>query len=100
MKNIVLLCTQGMSTGMLMNKMRSAAKASNYECTISATSVSQAKSAAETADCILIGPQVRYELENVRKQCPNLPIEVIDMVAYGRLDGTKVLAAARKLMGD
>lgn len=55
---------------------------------------------AETADCILIGPQVRYELENVRKQCPNLPVEVIDMVAYGRLDGAKVLAAARKLMGD
>ena len=49
MKNIVLLCAQGMSTGMLMNKMCSAAKASNYECTISATSVSQAKSAAETA---------------------------------------------------
>lgn len=100
MKNIVLLCAQGMSTGMLMNKMRSAAKASSYECTISATSVSQAKSAAEIADCILIGPQVRYELENVRKQCPNLPVEVIDMVAYGRLDGAKVLAAARKLMGD
>ena len=53
MKNIVLLCAQGMSTGMLMNKMRAAAKASGYECTISASSVSQAKTAAETADCIL-----------------------------------------------
>ena len=96
MKNIVLLCAQGMSTGMLMNKMRAAAKASGYECTISASSVSQAK----TADCILIGPQVRYELDNVRKQCPDLPVDVIDMVAYGRLDGAKVLAAAQKLMGE
>ena len=90
MKNIVLLCAQGMSTGMLMNKMRA----------ISASSVSQAKTAAETADCILIGPQVRYELDNVRKQCPDLPVDVIDMVAYGRLDGAKVLAAAQKLMGE
>ena len=77
-----------------------AAKASGYECTISASSVSQAKTAAETADCILIGPQVRYELDNVRKQCPDLPVDVIDMVAYGRLDGVKVLAAAQKLMED
>ena len=100
MKNIVLLCAQGMSTGMLMNKMRAAAKASGYECTISASSVSQAKTAAETADCILIGPQVRYELDNVRKQCPDLPVDVNDMVAYGRLDGAKVLAAAQKLMGE
>lgn len=100
MKNIVLLCAQGMSTGMLMNKMRAVAKKTGYECTISAYAVSQAKKVAETADCILIGPQVRYELESVQEQCPNTPIDVIDMVAYGRLDGVKVLALAKKLMGD
>lgn len=100
MRNIVLLCAQGMSTGMLMNKMRDAAKKTGYECTINAFAVTQAKKAAETADCILIGPQVRYELESVKEQCPNLPVDVIDMVAYGRLDGAKVLAMAKKMIGD
>lgn len=100
MRNIVLLCAQGMSTGMLMNKMRDVAKKSGYECTINAYAVTQAKKAAETADCIFIGPQVRYELESVKEQCPNLPVDVIDMVSYGRLDGTKVLAMAKKMMGD
>ena len=100
MKRIVLLCAQGMSTGMLMNKMREAAKKSGYECTINAYPVSQAKNVAEQADCILIGPQVRYEKDNVKKQCPEIPVDVIDMVSYGRLDGAKVLAAAKKLMGD
>ena len=100
MKNIVLLCAQGMSTGMLMNKMREAAKKTGYECSISAFAVSQAKKVADHADCILIGPQVRYELEEVQGQCPNIPIDVIDMVAYGRLDGAKVLAMARKLMDN
>ena len=100
MRNIVLLCANGMSTGMLMNKMRAEAEKNGYECTINAYSVSQAKSVGEKADCILIGPQVRYEKENVAKQCPNVPVDVIDMVAYGRLDGAKVLAAAKKLMGD
>lgn len=100
MKNIVLLCAQGMSTGMLMNKMRDAAAKAGYECTINAYSVAQAKKVAETADCILLGPQIRYELESVKAECPDLPIDVIDMVAYGRLDGAKVLALARKIMND
>ncbi len=100
MKNIVLLCAQGMSTGMLMNKMRDEAKKTGYECTINAYAVSKAKTIADSADCILIGPQVRYELENVRAQCPNLPVAMIDMVAYGRQDGAKVMAEARKMMED
>lgn len=100
MKNIVLLCAQGMSTGMLMNKMRDAASLSGYECTIKAYPVSQAKSVSSNADCLLIGPQVRYELEQVKKDCPGIPVEVIDMISYGRLDGAKVLAAAIKLMND
>ena len=99
MKNIVLVCAQGMSTGMLMNKMRAEAKKQGFECTINAYSVSQVKSVAATADCILIGPQVRYELDNVKKQCPNIPVSVIDMVQYGRLQGDNVLATAKKLMG-
>ncbi len=100
MKNIVLLCAQGMSTGMLMNKMREAAKKDGYECTIAAYPVAQAKAVAANADCLLIGPQVRYEKDSVVEQCPGVPVDVIDMVAYGRLDGEKVLKAARKLMGD
>ena len=91
MKKIVLLCAQGMSTGMLMNKMREYAAKIGYECTINAYSVSRAKEMASDADCILIGPQVRY---------PGVPVQVIDMVAYGRLDGAKVLKAAKTLMGD
>lgn len=100
MKHIVLLCAQGMSTGMLMNKMREAASKQGYECTVEAHPVSQAKAIAGTADCILIGPQVRYELDGVRQQCTGVPVDVVDMVAYGRLDGAKVIAQARKLMQD
>ena len=100
MRKIVLLCAQGMSTGMLMNKMRQAAAASGYECTINAYGVSEASHKAADADCILIGPQVRYEKANVVRQCPNVPVEVIDMVMYGRLQGDKVLEMAKKMIGD
>lgn len=98
MKKIILLCAQAMSTGMLMNKMKDEAKKTGYECIIEAYPVSQANNVAKDADCLLIGPQVKYELEQVKSECPDVPVAVIDMVAYGRLDGKKVLSDAIKLM--
>lgn len=100
MKKIALLCAQGMSTGMLVNKMRAEATKQGYECEINAYSVSCAEEVGKNADCLLLGPQVKYELEDVRKIVPDKPVEVIDMVAYGRLDGAKVLATAKKLIKD
>ncbi|MFH5835862.1 PTS sugar transporter subunit IIB [Proteiniclasticum sp. C24MP] len=100
MKTIILLCAQGMSTGMLMRKMQAESERIGYNCTIKAMPVSQAKMAAKEADCLFLGPQVRYELSQVKVECPDVPVEVIDMIAYGRLDGAAVLKSARKLMND
>ena len=100
MKHIVLVCANGMSTGALMNRMRAEAEKQGFECTIDAYPVSQVQSQAASADCILIGPQVRYELDNVKNLCHGIPVSVIDMIAYGRLDGAKVLESAKALMGE
>ena len=80
--------------------MREAAAKQGYECEINAYPVSQAKTKAADADVILVGPQVRYELENVRSMLPGKPVEVINMVDYGRLNGEGVLNTAKKLIGE
>ena len=49
---------------------------------------------------ILLGPQVRYALNNVKKQLPEKHIEVIDMAAYGMLDGKKVIERVKNVLGD
>lgn len=100
MKKIVLMCAQGMSTGVLVNKMREAAAKEGYDCTIEAHAVAQAHEYADKADVILLGPQVRLDLDEVTAQCPNVPTAVIDMMAYGRMDGAKVIKQAKSLMGD
>ena len=43
MKNIVLLCNQGMSTSILVKKMQAAAEAENYESRIAAFPTSEAR---------------------------------------------------------
>ena len=97
MIKIVLLCAAGMSTSALVRKMKDAAKAENYECDISAHSVSEAKNYAD-ADIILLGPQVRYRLKEVQGQLPGNKVEIIDMKDYGMMNGKGVLDNVRKVL--
>lgn len=98
MKKIVLLCAQGMSTGVIVAKMRVAAEELGYECTINSYPVGKVKSIKDEADVILIGPQVRFEKDSVVKVCPNIPVQVIDMAIYGQLDGKRILKMAKELI--
>lgn len=100
MRTVVLLCAQGMSTGVMVKKMQEAAAKMGYECNISAHPVAQAKALGENADILLLGPQVRFEKDEVQAQCPNKPVQVIDTVAYGRMDGAKVIAQVKAALGD
>lgn len=100
MKKIVLLCAAGMSTSILVKKMQEAAKAENFECSVEAFPTAEAKEKAADADVILLGPQVRFQKSKIAKECPNVPVDAIDMRMYGRMDGAGVLKFARDMMKD
>lgn len=100
MRNIVLLCSAGMSTSVMVKKMEEAAKTQNYDCKIAAYSVSEATTYGPDADIILLGPQIRFNLNKVRKLLPGKTVEVIDMRAYGMLDGKAVINFIREKLGD
>lgn len=99
MKKIILLCSAGMSTSLLVSKMRKVAEEQNYECYIEAFAANMVDEAAKEADVVLLGPQVRFQLNNVKSRV-NVPVDVIDMRHYGLINGQAVLEQARKLMGD
>ena len=96
MRKIVLVCAAGMSTSMLVKKMQEAAAADNYETDIAAYPIGE----VDTADIILLGPQVRFQLKSVKEKFPDIPVESIDMAAYGMMDGKKVIATVKKTLGD
>lgn len=98
MKNIVLLCAAGMSTGMMVDRMREEAKKAGVECDINAYSISEAATVGTNADCILLGPQVKFQLNKIKNIFPDKPIEAIDMIAYGLMDGKSVLDRAMAIM--
>ena len=63
----LLECAAGMSTSLLVNRMKEAAETKEIEFQIEAHPVGQIEKYGEAADVILLGPQVRYELKNVKK---------------------------------
>lgn len=100
MKKIVLLCNMGMSTSMMVSKMKDAAKKQGFECEINAYSTNQLEEVKKDADCILIGPQIRFQLDKIKLQCPGIPVKDINMIDYGIMNGEAVLKTAIEMMNN
>jgi PTS system cellobiose-specific IIB component len=100
MKKIMLCCAAGMSTSMLVQKMRAEAEKRALAVEINAYPVAEIESMLPQADVVLLGPQVQFELSRLRELSAPLgkPVEVIDMMDYGTMRGDRVLDKAIQLM--
>ena len=103
-KTIMLVCSAGMSTSLLVTKMQKSAEEKGIESEIFAVSASEADQQIETkkVDVLLLGPQVRFMKAQFEKKLEpkNIPLDVIDMKDYGMMNGEKVLAVALKLIEE
>lgn len=100
MKDIMLVCSAGMSTSLLVVKMEQAAKEMGLDVNIFAVSESEANQHYGKISILLLGPQVRYLKKKLDKALEplNIPVEVINSMHYGTLNGKAVLEAALDLI--
>lgn len=99
MKKILLVCSAGMSTSMLVKKMQDTANKEGKEYEVEALALSEAETKVDEVDVILLGPQVRFQKAQVEKVASGkVPVDVIDMQQYGTMDGEGVLKHAESLM--
>jgi PTS system cellobiose-specific IIB component len=96
--NILLICTTGVSTGMLVKNMQMAAEKRKVAVQINAVPEVQLKENTERADVILLGPQVRYLRDKIKSIVPGKPVQVIDAKDYGMMDGESVLNMALNIL--
>ncbi|MDS6631467.1 PTS sugar transporter subunit IIB [Klebsiella michiganensis] len=94
-KHIYLFCSAGMSTSLLVSKMRAQAEKYEVPVIIEAFPETLAGEKGPDADVVLLGPQISYMLPDIQRLLPNKPVEVIDSVLYGKIDGLGVLKAVR-----
>lgn len=102
MKNIILICAAGLSTSLLVNKMRAAAEEKNLDVHIQAMPAGSFASYKEHTDVLLVGPQISYMADDIKNKYEpqGIKVAVIDMMDYGMMNGQKVLEKAYKMMEE
>ena len=97
-KNILLLCSAGVSASLMVSKMQAEAQNRGIDLHIWAVPISEAEGELPKADVVFLGPQVRFMQKQFSKNT-SVPVEVIDMQAYGTMNGAKVLDQAISILG-
>ena len=100
MYKIALVCQHGASTGLCVRKMIAAADKLGIESEIVAHSDAQMDNLVEEMDCILLGPQLSFKLEQFKKAYPDhaAKISVINTMDFGMMNGEKILKDAVSLI--
>lgn len=99
--NILLVCSAGMSTSLLVSNMQKYAKEIGIEVMIEAMPVLQAEKSWQDWDIILLGPQVRHVIGKFKETVQDqIPVLVIDMRDYGLMNGKNVLNTALKALEE
>lgn len=91
-----------MSTSLLVTKMEAFSKEQGIESKIWAVSADQVPKNVDQADVLLLGPQVRYLLPQMKKlgEEKGIPVDSINMTHYGTCNGKEVFNAAVKLVSE
>lgn len=98
--DIVLCCSAGMSTSLVVEKMQDAAKEKGIDAEIKAVPVSSVEELdnSHKIDILLLGPQVKFKLNELKEvyKDQNTLVDVINMIDYGMINGEKILTDALK----
>ncbi|HHV83629.1 MAG TPA: PTS sugar transporter subunit IIB [Tepidanaerobacter syntrophicus] len=101
-KTIMLVCAAGMSTSLMVSKMKKAAESTGLDVEILSAPANQLEAHLKNKhiDVVLLAPQVRYKKDEITAKCAskNIPVETIDMQDYGTINGENVLNLALKLI--
>lgn len=100
MIKIGLFCAAGMSTSMLVEKMRKSATDKGIEVEINAYPESELSKKVDEIDVALLGPQVKFLLGKAQGICGSkgVPVDIINTMDYGMMNGEKVLDVALKMI--
>lgn len=97
---VLLICSAGMSTSLLVRRMKEEAKSRALDAYIWSCGSNEYKQEIEKSDVILIGPQMRFLHNKIQEEAKPRPVRVIDMMTYGRMDGSHAIEMAVQAMEE
>ena len=95
--NILLCCNAGMSSSILVKKIKEAAQKRGMDVNITAVPSAVIRDEVGKWDVCLVGPQLVYAVANIKSQL-NIPVASVEPRIYAMADGDKALDFAMGLM--
>lgn len=102
MIHVLIVCSWGMSTSLLVDSMVTAAKARQIELSVEALSAGEYAALVDTSDVILIAPQIRHLRKSIEKLALSAgkPVALIEPFHYATMNGQAVLEQVLNLLNS
>lgn len=99
MIHVLIVCSWGMSTSLLVDSMLTAAKTRQCELQVEALSAGEYAAQVDTCDVVLIAPQIRHLRKGIEKLAQSLgkPVALIEPFHYATMNGQAVLEQVIRL---
>jgi PTS system cellobiose-specific IIB component len=99
---MIIVCSWGMSTSLLVDSMQSAAAQMHISLTVEALSAGEFAARVEECDVVLIAPQIRHLRKSIEKlaQSAGKPVALIEPFHYATMNGKAVLEQALHLQAS
>lgn len=96
---ILLVCNAGMSSSILVNKIKDAAEQKGMSVIVEARSNNGISSELGKWDVCLVGPQIMYAVDQI-KHTLKIPVASVEPRTYAMADGAKALEQAVKMFEE
>lgn len=94
--NVMLVCTAGMSTSLVMKKIERYAQKKTLDLHLVAYPLQEYQEHVTEFDIILLGPQISYKLADMQA-ANTIPVAVIDTLDYALGNAEKIVNLINKL---
>lgn len=96
---ILLVCAVGMSTSLVVSKMKKALGPEEKDWVIEAKPAERFKDDFKKYDVVLLGSQIRFKKDEFQKIASqhDIPVDTINTVDYGLAKGEEILNFAEEL---
>lgn len=98
--NILLICAGGLSTSLLVTKMKEYAQSIGEMPVIEAHPANNLEELIDRFDLVLLGPQIAHKFESIKQQFASTgkPISMIEAMDYGLCRGKEVYEKAKGII--
>jgi PTS system cellobiose-specific IIB component len=100
MIRVLIVCSWGMSTSLLVDSMLAAAVARRCDLTVEALSAGEYAARVDECDVVLIAPQIRHLRKSIEKlaSSANKPVALIEPFHYATMNGQAVLEQVLRML--